>query len=480
MAEFEPIALRVKPQSGVTSLGELLAVGNAATQLQKSRATLESDVEQRKAESRSAVTESELRRRTLEPTVRTSEAHARTAETGANSSQWKLDADQASTFMQHAGGLLTDKGVVDGDSAASMKALMGLEERARALKIPEEKIRAQMAPLYLAASHQPQALAGLIKQGVAGSIAPGSQPGALAPSYAAAGGTAQTNVNQFTPGAQPAPQVIQPAVGITQQEEAATDALGNPAIKVRAPNGAISYKAPPGSNTPPLMALPPGETADTAKPLMALRQATNAAAAAVPEQRSNNQQIVKFAQSGLTGTLSESLRRAAGIVGMDKAADTAQLNHFLAKQTEANAASAGASTDQGRAMAAQVAGTATSPEKAIIGIARVNDAYATATEMRNKGLEAAINHPENGKSIFAARDFQNRWSEVMGNPLSLTAMQLHNAVSAKNNATTAAEKLEAQKFINEITQSVGGKKSNGAAKLAQQYLMIDKLSAEGR
>lgn len=478
----EPVALQIQPQNGLTSLGQVLGIANSATQLQRDRETLAADIARSKATSRTAETESERAARTLEPAVRTAEATAKTAETGATGAQWKLDSDQAAKAYQLAGGLLTDEAIVKGDSAGSMKSLMGVEEQMRAHKIPEDKIRAQLAPLYMTATHKPEALHGMVKQIVAGGVGPSGQPGLVTPSYVPAGGTAQTQVNPMVPGAGAPAQSIRPAVPITGQETPAQDALGNPAIAVRDPaTGAISYKAPPGSNTPPLMQLPPGETADTAKPLMALRQTTNQAAAEVPSQHFNNEQIIKLAPSAFTGTGGANFAKLLNAVGIqstnDAGADTARLNHFLALQTENNAKAMGANSDKARQMAENAAiGSGNSPEKAIISIAKINDAYATGLEMFNKGMEAAIKNPANDKSIFAARDFQNQWAQTF-DPM---AMQLHNAVIAKNKAANAREQLEAQNSINEIVKSVGGKGSKGAAALAQKYQALERLATEGR
>lgn len=477
----DPVALQIKPQNGLTSLGDILSIAKGATELQKSRATLESDIAQRKAESRSAELDSEYKARTFSPRLEEQTAKTETAKTGAASSQWKLDSEQAAKAYQLAGGLLTNPAVVNGDGKGSMGALMGVEEQMRAHKIPEDKIRAQMAPLYMTATHQPEALHGMVKQIVAGGIAPGSQASTVTPQYAPAGSTPQQNVNPMVPGAAAPQQTIQPAVPITSQETTKPDALGNPAIEVRDPaTGAISYKSPPGSNTPPLMQLPPGETADTAKPLMQLRQTTNQAAAEVPSQHFNNEQIIKLAPSAFTGTGGASLAKILNSVGIqstnDAGADTVRLNHFMALQTENNAKAMGANTDAARQLSEQAAGSAKSPEKAIISIAKINDAYATGLELFNKGMEAAIKNPNNQKSIYAARDFQNQWAQTF-DPV---AMQLHNAIIAKNKATNAREQMDAQNDISEIVRSVGGKGSKGAAALAQKYQAIERLANGGQ
>ncbi len=483
----DPVALQIQSPNALTSLGQVMGIANSATQLQKSRATLEADIAQRKAESSSAETAAELAKRTLEPKVVKEQEGAKQSQIETLRKQFNLTTEQMDKIESNSDTMAQDDAVKRlSDPNTPESEIPGLVQRARdrlyehkgftkALGIPEHLVEQGSRIYEDALTKNPRQYGQFLLQRKVARTGPAEQVGSETPHYVQTGPTLQ-NVKPTATG----PQTIQMAPAITQREEAATDALGNPVIKTLSNEGKVGFKPVPGSNMPPLMALPPGETKETAVPLMALRQQTNTAASSVPEQHANNQQIVKYAQSGMTGTLSDTLRKAAGIVGMDKAADTAQLNHFLALQTERLGAAAGANTDAAKAVAAQVAGTATSPEKAIIGIARVNDAYATAIEMKNKGMEAAINNPENTKSIFAARDFQNQWTQVMSDPLSLKAMQLHNAVTAKNNATTAAEQMEAQKYINEIVQSVGGKKSNGASKLAKQYLMIEKLSTDGR
>lgn len=248
------------------------------------------------------------------------------------------------------------------------------------------------------------------------------QKAALTPNLANTGAS-QPNINPIIPqvqgGAQPAPLPAN-QVPPTGAETQVTDALGRPAIQTKAPTGEIGYKPPPGSSYRPLMTLPAGETPETAKPLLALREQAQSVAASVPGQHFNNDQILKLSSDAFTGTGSQELARVLSSVGLqnlapgaDAAAKTAQLIHFSKLQAVNNAVAAGANTDAARALVEQAVLPGFSPEQALKSITKVNDGFATGAEMFNKGIQATLQNPSNTKDIFAIRDFQNAWTANM-------------------------------------------------------------------
>jgi hypothetical protein len=98
-------------------------------------------------------------------------------------------------------------------------------------------------------------------------------------------------------------------------------------------------------------------------------------------------------------------------VSGETAKDTAQLRHFLALEVENNAKSIGANTDAARALAERAVLPTDTPGEAIKKITRINDAYVTAKELFNRGMDTAIKRADNSKDIFAVRDFQNAWTQ---------------------------------------------------------------------
>lgn len=498
----DPVALQIQPPDTFTKLGQIMGIANSATELQRNRATLQADIARRKAESRGATASAdtaEIERGVAQQTApsRISSAKLTLAKQHLGFNEdllGKTDANFASILQDPSIKAISDPNTPPQDLPGHIQHLNdALDTHARLVKrlIPveapadaESKVDAGLAIYKDMLNKDPLHFQQFIAQRQQANLSPESQvaqgqvpAGQQQAVTTGVGGAPQvTTKSQFgTAGIAPAPI----AGGIPGAQRLITDALGNPAIQETSPTGQVSIKPAPNSNTPPLMQMPPGETADTAKPLMALRQQTNQAAAEVPAQHFNNEQIIRLAPSAFTGTGGGTIAKILGSVGIqatnDNAADTAQLNHFLALQTENNAKAMGANTDAARLISERAAGSAASPEVALKRIAKINDAYATGLELFNRGMETAIKSPDNQKSIFAARDFQNQWSQTF-DP---AAMMLHNAIIAKGKAGNAKEKMDAQHDIDTITRSVGGKGSQGARDLAQKYFRIEKLTSEG-
>ncbi len=264
-------------------------------------------------------------------------------------------------------------------------------------------------------------------------------------------------------------------VPATQAEVEKKDVLGNSYLEVRPPNGQVYNKAMPGASIPPLLAFPPGETAVTAQGLSTARTASNQRALGIPEQHFNNQQIIALADRGsaaITGSAADKLNAALGSVGIQKigpADDAAtayqRLGHFLSLQSQENAKAMGAGTDAARNISEQATASRTWTKEAIKSATKVNDALATGVDYFNRGLEASINNPQNQKSIFAARDFQNAWAKNFD----VDAMRLLNAAKSGDKAEQAA-----------IIKELGGADSARAKALAQKIRVLDALATTGR
>ena len=154
-----------QPQgANMNQLGSLMNNMNAVQNfrmnqlnLQQKQATLPADIARAQAESQTAQTQSQVAAGTAAPTISQ-------AETSAAGAKYKLQGEQAAAARQIAGGLLTDQDVQQGNSEGSVFALMRAEDQMKTAGIPEATIKAQMAPFYMMAAHNPQNLMPMLKQ----------------------------------------------------------------------------------------------------------------------------------------------------------------------------------------------------------------------------------------------------------------------------------------------------------------------------
>jgi len=209
----------------------------------------------------------------------------------------------------------------------------------------------------------------------------------------------------------------------------------------------------PTSGLVPTARLRPGETPQTAQAANDIRLNSMNAAQQVPLQTFNNNQIIKLADDVITGKGANFIGAlTGGYAGLpftsDNATNLNQLGHYMALQTASLANSSGlGGTDAARGIAGEISGTTSWTAPAIKQTARVNRALSTATDLFNQGVQNAF-----GKSNdpFAARDFQNRWSQTVD----INAVRLFDAI--KNND---------QQAIREVVNAAGGQNSPGAKRL---------------
>lgn len=207
----------------------------------------------------------------------------------------------------------------------------------------------------------------------------------------------------------------------------------------------------------------PGETAQTVEQANALRNNSANAAAQVPLQSFNNNQIIKLADDVITG-------RGANFVGnltggyaalpftTDNATNLNQLGHYMALQTASLAQSSGlGGTDAARGIAGEISGTTNWTAPAIKQTARVNRALSTATDLFNQGVQAEFNRT---KDPLSARDFQNKWSQTVD----INAVRLYDAM--RNNDKEA---------IREVVTAAGGPNSPGYKRLVDNIGAMQRL-----
>jgi hypothetical protein len=212
----------------------------------------------------------------------------------------------------------------------------------------------------------------------------------------------------------PAPQMPRPAV-------TAQPAMPAPAAPANAP-----------------VRMPAGENADTLQAATKLRLDTRAMAQQVPIQQFNSNQIIKLADDVISGKGAGTIANLTGGyaalnglgIGGENATNLQQLGHYMALQTQALTAGTGlANTDAGRAIGGQMAGDIQWTPEAIKQTARVNRALSTGTELFAQGVENNFNR---SKNPFAAAEFQQRWSQTLGND-GVNAIRLYDAIRSKDN-----------------------------------------------
>jgi hypothetical protein len=251
------------------------------------------------------------------------------------------------------------------------------------------------------------------------------------------------------PGGQPARPVGAPTMGPTGAPPA-------PTAPMAAPTTAMPSAAP-------VARLRPGETAQTLQQANELRSTSMNAAQQVPLQTFNNNQIIKLVDDVITG-------RGANFIGAlsggyaalpfttDNATNLNQLGHYMALQTASLANSSGlGGTDAARGIAGEISGTTSWTAPAIKQTARVNRALSTATDLFNQGIQnsfAKSNDP------FAARDFQNKWSQTVD----INAVRLFDAM--RNNDKEA---------IREVVGAAGGPNSPGYKRLVDNIGKMNQL-----
>ena len=418
MPDYNFIAQPQVPDS-FRKVGEIINMMRGATELQKSRATLQADIEQRKAESSKATTDAGVAAQTAQPRVAQQQAQTETAQTEARSAAFKLEGDQSAKAMQLASGLVQDARIQKDDPNGIIDAANETYSQMVASGIPKN-VADFWSSQIKAQAHQPGGALRLLSNITRAGAGAGTTANVINAPLSQVQTAQGTQFQQLQPGAQgavPAGGMAPVGVAPTQTETPAADALGRPVIQKRDQQGGISYAPPPGSNYKPLMQFPAGETPQTAAPLLELRDKAQAAAAQVPEQRFYNNEILNLADSAFTGAGSEGLTKILNSVltpgitpGATAAEKTSQLQHFVARQVEKNAAAMGANTDAARQLAANAVIPGSTPAQALKAITRINDAYATGVEMFNTAMQATLQNPNNTKDVFAIRDLQNAWA----------------------------------------------------------------------
>jgi hypothetical protein len=253
-----------------------------------------------------------------------------------------------------------------------------------------------------------------------------------------------------------------------QMPRPVSTAPGGPAPNVQV-GGPITQSNVQGQNmspvggTTPVARLRPGETPQTLETANNLRTSSMNAAQQVPLQTFNNNQIIKLADDVITGKGASFVGNLTGGYAAipftsDNATNLNQLGHYMALQTASLANSSGlGGTDAARGIAGEISGTTSWTAPAIKQTARVNRALSTATDLFNQGVQNSFSK---SNDPFAARDFQNKWSQTVD----INAVRLFDAM--RNNDKDA---------IREVVTAAGGPNTPGYKRLVDNIGRMQQL-----
>jgi hypothetical protein len=276
-------------------------------------------------------------------------------------------------------------------------------------------------------------------------------------------------------GANPAQQPGGPAAN--QMPTGVMGGSVQPQNNIQAPGAAVTSPVlQPNIQAQPLPAataptnapvrMPAGENAATLEVAQNLRTSVRNSAAQAPIQQFNNNQIIKLADDVVTGKGANFVGSLTGGYALipwssDNATNLNQLGHYMAMQTASLSQSSGlGGTDAGRAIAGQISGTNEWTAPAIKQTARVNRALTTGTELFNQGIQ---NNFDRTKNPFSATEFQQRWTQTLGND-GINAIRLYDAMRNSD-----------KEAIREVVTQAGGPNSPGYQNLVRKIGDMQKL-----
>lgn len=286
--------------------------------------------------------------------------------------------------------------------------------------------------------------------------------------------TQPMQTNQLYAAPAPVGQPIANAVGPGQQETPGVDAMGNPIIIAKSPQGAVSAKPMPGSSTPPMLSLPPGESQQTRAQLEQERNDAKNALVAAPVMHTTNRGVMEEIDKTTTGTLGPRMATAmsaAGVVlpngwGGASAEQKASAYDLVGKYLERNALTAaqsmGPHTNAGLESQVRAQGSVAYNPTGIKKITQLNDALVTGAEHYQPGLEKAIT--TSPSQIFAKRQYDADWA----NNFDPRAMMMYNAAKNGNSAE-----------VNALLKSWGGKDSALTKQILDKAANLQSLSNTG-
>lgn len=430
-------------QPNQMSLGDLVNLGRSVQAYQQAQQINPLQVQQQQAETQVA-------QETAAPKISAAKSTATKLELEAQQAGVDLKQHYSNVERSLLGGFVTDPDFVNGNADAMVQKLTGAQDYAKnVLKLPDDVVNSANKLVDLAKDNPQQAYQ-TIKNGVTASQAAQTQQQLITPQ-------GSTNIYGQAIGVNPATGQIGTLGGentnVNPKNTLGTyskDLYGNPVFIPNTPQGGVGNPQAIGGNQQqnPTMALPSGETQESLNYVTKLRNDAAQAAKSVPQQQYYNNQVIKLADVTDTGTGAQIIRNLGGGFAAipwttDSAANFDKLGHYIAANSIQLAQQAGLGTDAGRALNEEASGSKTFTKESLKSVARTNRALSSGIDLFNRGADNSIKLSGNP---FAARDFQNQWSQTVD----INALRLYDSMVNKDNAGIA-----------EVVKDVGGIKSQG-------------------
>lgn len=430
-------------QPNQMSLGDLVNLGRSLQAYQQAQQINPLQVQQQQAETQVA-------QETAAPKISAAKSTATKLELEAQQAGVDLKQHYSNVERSLLGGFVTDPDFVNGNADAMVQKLTGAQDYAKnVLKLPDDVVNSANKLVDLARDNPQQAYQ-TIKNGVTASQAATTQQQLITPQ-------GSTNIYGQAIGVNPATGQIGTLGGgntdVNPKNTLGTyskDIYGNPVFIPNTPQGGVGNPQGVGGNQQqnPTMKLPPGETQESLNYVTNIRNNSNQAAKSVPQQQGYANQIIKLADVTDTGKGAQIIRNLGGGFAAipwttDNAANFDKLGHYIAANSIQLAQQAGLNTDASRALNEQASGSTGFTRDSLKSVARTNRALSSGVDLFNRGIENSV---QSTGSPFAARDFQNKWSQTAD----LNSLRLYDAMVNKDNAAIA-----------EVVKDVGGIKSQG-------------------
>jgi len=182
MAIDPSISLQAEQPRPLSRLSDIANTAGSILNVQRGRATLASDIAQRKAEARSAEAAANVAEQTQQPVIAQQQAVTQTAQTGAQRAQYDLTNALHQKTVDQITGLIGDESIRTGDVKGIHAALDAAAQNALQYGADPKDVEASIMPLKQLADNNPKAvqpmLVNMLRQGLTG----GGQASVLQPS----------------------------------------------------------------------------------------------------------------------------------------------------------------------------------------------------------------------------------------------------------------------------------------------------------
>jgi len=496
---FTPAATGIKPVPQ-TSLADMIGVARGAQAYQQALQVNPLEVQKAQTELQrlQGLMPEELKRATAEARVSEETATPRITEAQLKAEQAGVDLNQHYANISRGiyGGLLTDPDFVTNNSAAMVKKLESAAKFLKESGVPTHKSSMHEQLIKLAET-DPKAAYQMIQNGIqqgGGVTSQFGQANAPLQPIQTGQGTQLIPLNQYQQtrpgmfvqqqlppsqevilqegnpfGLPPGTRVLLGTQGmpqaITPSGQSTVPAAAQPAAKPAQP---YVTGTPPATIQAAPMVIPAGETPATADAAKQIQLNSNAAAKSVAQSTFNNNQIVGLADNALAGLGAQTAANLGGGFALipwtsDATSNRQKLGDFLARETLTLASAGGLGTDAARGLQEKLTGTTNWTPEAIKSTARINRALSTGVNLFNEGVNNAVADKNNKYGVnnpFAARDYQNRWSQIAD----VNAFRLMDLM--KNNDTVGMASL---------VKELGGLNDNRLKLLKLKVQTLDKM-----